>query len=63
MMSVKTDIIKLRDAYIEAGEIDCTCSDIAIQYNQGCECKRGKSSDKAWNELIQYIKDLGNGKN
>lgn len=51
-------IKKARDKITRIEKLSCTCSSFALQYNSGCECKKGKDLELAQEELDNLIKAI-----
>lgn len=51
-------IKKVRDEIARIEKLNCTCGSFALQYNQGCDCKKGQAlevAEKRLNNLIESI--------
>jgi len=51
-------IKKAKDKIKELKKLRCTCSNMAYQINQGCECDKGKSIKNATKELNNLIESI-----
>lgn len=57
-MTTHKGLINAKRELDEAKTIVCTCSSIALQYNSGCDCYRGKQVRIAQKKIDDIVNSL-----